>query len=124
RTRQTHDTLPSRFDADSTVRPTGSVRANYGMIRLRNQSIVLGCLAVGLIVSCGKDSAPIPAAPTPIPTPTVGANPPKPAIEPSGVLVGAGDIGWCGGGAEATGRLLDRMPGTVFTAGDNAYMSG
>jgi 3',5'-cyclic AMP phosphodiesterase CpdA len=39
--------------------------------------------------------------------------------------VGAGDIGDCGSrGAESTARLLDRLPGTVFTAGDNAYMSG
>lgn len=41
------------------------------------------------------------------------------------VLVGAGDIGWCGSpGAEETGRLLDAIPGIVFTAGDNAYLSG
>jgi acid phosphatase type 7 len=44
----------------------------------------------------------------------------------TGALVGAGDIGVCNasGGAEATARLLDRIPGTVFTAGDNAYMGG
>ncbi len=42
------------------------------------------------------------------------------------VLVGAGDIGECGAqtGAEATARLLDRIEGIVFTAGDNAYPSG
>jgi hypothetical protein len=41
------------------------------------------------------------------------------------VLVGAGDIGLCGSaGAEATARLLDNIPGTVFTSGDNAYPSG
>jgi hypothetical protein len=41
------------------------------------------------------------------------------------VLVGAGDIGRCGSaGPEATARLLDRLPGTVFTAGDNAYPNG
>lgn len=41
------------------------------------------------------------------------------------VLVGAGDIGWCGsGGPEATARLLDRIAGTVFTTGDNAYPLG
>lgn len=41
------------------------------------------------------------------------------------VLVGAGDIGWCGSpGAEETARLLDGIPGIVFTAGDNAYFSG
>jgi acid phosphatase type 7 len=42
------------------------------------------------------------------------------------VLVGAGDIADCAGisGAEATAKLLDAIPGTVFTAGDNAYEEG
>ncbi len=40
------------------------------------------------------------------------------------VLVGAGDIANCGSGAEQTARLLDNIPGTVFTAGDNAYPDG
>jgi hypothetical protein len=40
-------------------------------------------------------------------------------------MVGAGDIGLCGnGGAEATARLIDAIGGTVFTTGDNAYMTG
>jgi hypothetical protein len=42
------------------------------------------------------------------------------------VMVGAGDIAKCEilGGAVATARLLDRIPGTVFTVGDNAYEDG
>jgi len=41
------------------------------------------------------------------------------------VLVGAGDIASClGSGDEETARLLDLTPGTVFTAGDNAYERG
>ena len=42
------------------------------------------------------------------------------------VLVGAGDIAWCGNltGAEATAKLIDKIPGTVFTAGDLAYDKG
>lgn len=53
--------------------------------------------------------------PTPPLTPLTGAE----------VLVGAGDIASCAaGGDEATAALLDRIPGTVFTAGDNAYPSG
>jgi hypothetical protein len=42
------------------------------------------------------------------------------------VLVGAGDIAKCEilGGAISTARLLDHIPGTVFTAGDNAYDTG
>jgi hypothetical protein len=40
-------------------------------------------------------------------------------------LIAAGDIGLCGSAAtEATARLLDRLPGTVITVGDNAYPSG
>ncbi len=41
------------------------------------------------------------------------------------VLVGAGDIAWCDGlGDEATAALLDVIPGTVFTTGDNVYDAG
>jgi hypothetical protein len=39
-------------------------------------------------------------------------------------FVGAGDIAEGGGEAEATATLLDAIPGTVFTAGDNAYPDG
>jgi hypothetical protein len=45
------------------------------------------------------------------------------ALDP--VIVGAGDIATCRGpGASATAGLLDDIPGTVFTLGDNAYPSG
>jgi PKD repeat protein len=41
------------------------------------------------------------------------------------VLVGAADIADCGvTGDEATAALLDAIPGTVFTAGDNVYPEG
>jgi hypothetical protein len=41
------------------------------------------------------------------------------------VLVGAGDIASCdGNGDEATASLLENIPGTVFTTGDNAYPNG
>ena len=42
------------------------------------------------------------------------------------VLVGAGDIAQCLdlSGAEATARLIDAIPGTVFTLGDLAYPDG
>jgi acid phosphatase type 7 len=48
------------------------------------------------------------------------------ADENPAVLVGAGDIADCAdlSGAEATAKLLDAIPGTVFTAGDNAYEEG
>lgn len=41
------------------------------------------------------------------------------------VLVGAGDIASCSSsGDEATANVLDGIPGTVFTLGDNAYDNG
>jgi acid phosphatase type 7 len=41
------------------------------------------------------------------------------------VLTGAGDIGACGlSGAADTSDLLIDQPGTIFTAGDNAYENG
>ena len=43
----------------------------------------------------------------------------------SAVMVGAGDIAKCSTEAdEATAKLLDNIPGTVFTVGDNVYPSG
>jgi calcineurin-like phosphoesterase family protein len=61
-------------------------------------------------------------APTPAPLPSATPTP-DPANDP--VFVGAGDIAACGSdGAETTARLLDRIEGTVFTLGDNAYEFG
>jgi hypothetical protein len=42
------------------------------------------------------------------------------------VLVGAGDTADCAdlSGAEATAKLLDEIPGTVYTVGDNVYPDG
>ena len=53
-------------------------------------------------------------------SPSPGPGPSSPAV-----LVGAGDIADCNHpGSEMTARLLDRISGTVFTAGDNAYPNG
>jgi hypothetical protein len=50
---------------------------------------------------------------------------PSPVSTSPAVLVGAGDIADCNhSGSEATARLLDRIAGTVFTAGDNTYPAG
>jgi hypothetical protein len=53
-------------------------------------------------------------------------HPPAVPPESSAVVLAAGDIARCTilGGAAATARLLDRLPGTVLTLGDNAYESG
>jgi hypothetical protein len=59
------------------------------------------------------------------PTPGPGPDPPPPSPT-TALMVGAGDIGWCGpdGGPALTAALLDTISGTVFTAGDNAYPDG
>jgi hypothetical protein len=45
---------------------------------------------------------------------------------PDAVLVGAGDVASCDdlAGAEATAKLIEKIPGTVFVAGDLAYPDG
>jgi hypothetical protein len=57
-------------------------------------------------------------------TPTSEATPTSPSSS-SFVLVGAGDIANCNRTQdELTAQLLDNIAGTVFTAGDNAYIDG
>jgi hypothetical protein len=84
-----------------------------------------------LVSHCGGSPAP---APSPLPTlqpqrdtepaPPPPAPPPAVSFAPPETLVGAGDIAMCDTpGAEQTARLLDAIPGTVFTAGDNTYPS-
>ena len=80
-------------------------------------------LALTLVTACSWDAT----SPTPLPEVRgvgirggIGS-----ATGTGAVLVGAGDIGMCGSAAaEATARLLDRIEGVVFTAGDNAYPFG
>jgi hypothetical protein len=49
----------------------------------------------------------------------------SPSASGDPVLVGAGDLAASGlAGEEATAALVDSIPGTVFTAGDNAYPDG
>jgi hypothetical protein len=49
----------------------------------------------------------------------------SPAIAGTAILVGAGDIAGCEATSDSeTAALLDAVPGTVFTLGDNAYPDG
>ena len=60
-------------------------------------------------------------------TVTASARPPpgRQGLRTGSVLVGAGDIADCREpGDEATAKLLDGTPGTVFTVGDNVYPNG
>jgi hypothetical protein len=77
-------------------------------------------------VRCAGGGAP--GGPTSPPVTNLPPGTDPPPVDPPAtteVFVGAGDIGWCGlPGAAATGRLLDGIGGSVFTAGDNAYLQG
>ena len=56
---------------------------------------------------------------------TATSSQPFTVITTSAVLVGAGDIARCDKTEdEETAKLLDQVPGTVFTLGDNAYPDG
>jgi hypothetical protein len=81
-----------------------------------------------LVLSFTSGPTPTPSnTPTPTNTPTPGPSP-TPTNTPNSasvVFVGAGDIASCSRTQdEATALLLDNIPGTVFTIGDNAYSSG
>jgi hypothetical protein len=54
------------------------------------------------------------------------SHPQSEAAKSDPVLVGAGDIASCDdlAGAEATAKLIENIPGTVFAAGDLAYPDG
>jgi acid phosphatase type 7 len=99
-----------------------------------------GIAALGIVV-CLLDAAPsagTPAADTPLDTrqsaevkrtvETKQAAEAKPVKSQTKtyVLVGAGDIAGCVSlaGAEATAKLIEQIPGTVFAAGDLAYERG
>jgi Calcineurin-like phosphoesterase len=64
-----------------------------------------------------------PAVPTSVPGGS-GDTPPIVTAAAPVTFVGAGDIADCGRGATLTASLLDRIDGTVYTLGDNAYPNG
>jgi hypothetical protein len=89
---------------------------------------VLATLAFGLLIAAiaCPDAPLLPTSPSPIGA-IVVEEPGRIAISSAreGVIVGAGDIANCDTkGAEQTAKLLDAIPGTVVTAGDNAYFFG
>jgi hypothetical protein len=83
-------------------------------------------VAVAMAVSACGWLANNPTAPTSTAPNTAQVAPASalPAVEAPAILVGAGDIALCGPASEATARLLDSIPGSVFTAGDNTYPTG
>jgi len=66
------------------------------------------------------------AAPTPKSIPKSSSKAIRKNPQGTFTLVGAGDIAGCAdlSGTEATAKLIDAIPGTVFAAGDLAYQHG
>ena len=89
--------------------------------------VLIGLLLAGCVPPAGEMTG-TPAIETPTLASTSAPGPtssmtPSPESDP--VFVGAGDIAHCSSdGDEATALLLDNIPGTVFTTGDNAYPDG
>jgi hypothetical protein len=86
---------------------------------LLRPTVVLA-LAVALASCTEIENATAPSVPPLYTTPSglLTANPPQ-------ILVGAGDISDCGKTSdEATAKLVDNIPGTVFVLGDNVYDNG
>lgn len=78
--------------------------------------LVVSVAVLLLCLACGGPTNPSPVEPP-------GGQPPLGFGD--AVFVGAGDIGLCGSrGPASTAALIESMPGTVFTTGDNAYPLG
>lgn len=87
------------------------------MRRIGLTGVLVAAVLAALALSLGLP--PVPAA-----SPPGGGSEVSPSPG-SATLVGAGDIASCWSeGDEATAALLDAIPGTVFTTGDNAYERG
>ena len=115
---------------DITAYITGNGTYNLGLTVPGSTAISFasresGANAPQLIVeTTGGASATSTAARTATPTASRTSTP-NPTSSGSVVLVGSGDITSCSLNTdEQTAQLLDNIPGTVFTTGDNAYISG
>jgi len=90
--------------------------SNAGVATVSTSGLVTGVAAGTATIGASAGGRTGSATVTVTAAPTPGEDP---------VLVGAGDIAVCGAsGDEATALLLDAIPGTVFTLGDNAYENG
>jgi calcineurin-like phosphoesterase family protein len=107
------------YEINVTPAVTGNGTFSFGMTSTNNDGAYYDSRETGgnapqLVVTTGT------AVTTTTTPPTTTT---QPASDP--VLVGAADIAGCGSsGDEATANLLDGIPGTVFTAGDNVYSNG
>ncbi|WP_432974133.1 CBM96 family carbohydrate-binding protein [Dactylosporangium sp. CA-233914] len=109
------------YEIDVTSVVTGNGAFSFGGTSSNNDGAYFDSRETGangpqLVITTNAPSpSPSVTSPSPSPSPTGGGDP---------VFVGAGDIANSGTGDSATAALLDNIPGTVYTLGDNVYDSG
>ena len=135
-----------RTNPSATPPPPAPVRGGpgrqLGLVAIAFVATLILLVGLSGVISRGPggSSASAPARPSAGGSSAIGGSPPIGSGTASGgasarrssgpggsdpVLVGAGDIAMCDRqDDEATAALLDRIDGTVFTAGDNAYENG
>src|SRR5207244_13522693 len=113
-----HLELPSHgvcCRADDTISRPTRIRYRHMLLSAR---WLLAAAASAIIAACLENDRDRPYPSGPI-APSAAAPP------GAFILVGAANIARCtSGDDEATAALLDSIPGTVFTVGDNAYPGG
>ena len=90
-------------------------------------AVSLFLCTAALASACGGSKGSSPTAPAAVELPDGPSAPsvPLPVPAPDAVFSGAGDIVRCDKPEpEQTAALLDRIPGTVFSLGDNVYPTG
>jgi PKD repeat protein len=115
--------------AGGTLQLTATVRDQAGNVIGRpvtwtsSNDQVATVSGSGLVVAASAGSATMTATADGVNGSSAITVTPPPATAP--VIVGAGDIASCDTEVdEATAKLLDQIPGTVVTLGDNAYPNG
>src|SRR5256714_7105078 len=88
------------------------------------RAALIGVTSALLLATCREENPPMAPLAPPVP-----AGPSFATIANGQVLIGAGNISTCGkhdsnSNDEATAKLLDANPGTVFAAGDNQLPDG
>src|SRR5207245_7987933 len=101
-----------------TTRRAGGVLCGVGTAAggafMRVRIAVIGACLLAL-ATCTDDHTPTSPRPPRLAAAVTGGDP---------VFIGAGDIAECDSHSYATDSLIDTMPGTIFTAGENAYTYG
>src|SRR5579859_1271516 len=107
-------------------RISGGTQTDMGPIRAVGGSGWIFLISSLLVLLTPSSSLPQESPPRHLPTSKSHSKAARKRAPDTFTLVGAGDIVGCSdlSAAEATAKLIDAIPGTVFAAGDLAYQRG